>query len=158
MVLAGLLLGLFIPQDSFGNKRFSKERFLGTDDIPWQITAKRLFYKEKEGLYIAEGDVVISKEDQYLYAQKVTYNIKSGMASVSEDVRFESGKDILTGTRGESPVDPAKLEDLLIRLSHMLMDLPSIEEIDINPVMITRDGREIQALDARVILKGSSPD
>jgi LPS-assembly protein len=100
IILGGLLLCLFNPQDSFGDKQYSKERFLGDDDTPWQITAKRLSYKEKEGLYVAEGDVVISKGEQLLYAQKVTYNTNTGIATVSEDVRFESGKDILTGSSG----------------------------------------------------------
>lgn len=100
IILASLLLCLFNPQDSFGKKRYSKERFIGDDDTPWQITAKRLIYMEKEGLYVAEGDVVISKGDQFLYAQKVTYNTRTGIASVSEDVRLDSAGDILTGSHG----------------------------------------------------------
>jgi LPS-assembly protein len=100
IICAGLVLCLFTSQDSLGKDRYSKERFLGDDAIPWEITAKRLSYKEKEELYVAEEDVVISKGDQFLYAQKVTYNTKTGIATVFGDVRFESGKDVLTGSSG----------------------------------------------------------
>lgn len=100
IILASVFFFLLSPRVSSADERYSKERFLGDDDIPWQITAKSLSYKEKEGLYVAEGDVVISKGDQFLYAQKVTYNTKTGIATVSEDVRFESGKDRLAGSSG----------------------------------------------------------
>jgi len=100
IICAGLLLSPLNPQDSFGIERYSKDRFLGDEDTPWEITAKRLSYNEKEGVYIAEEDVVIAKEDQFLYAQKVTYSTKTGIATVSGNVRFESGKDRLTGSSG----------------------------------------------------------
>jgi len=88
-------------QSAFGEELISTERILGDSKVPWQITAKTLTYKEKEGAYIAEGEVVISKGDQYLFADKAVYNVKAETAEVSGDVRFESGGDILTGDRGE---------------------------------------------------------
>ena len=39
-------------------------------ETPWEITAKSLAYQEKEEIYTGEGDVVIRKDDQALYAQK----------------------------------------------------------------------------------------
>ncbi|MCP4665292.1 MAG: LPS-assembly protein LptD [Deltaproteobacteria bacterium] len=88
-------------QGSFGEELIPTERILGDSKVPWQIAAKSLTYKEKEGAYIAEGEVVISKGDQYLFADKAVYNVKTETAEVSGDVRFESGGDILTGERGE---------------------------------------------------------
>jgi len=44
--------------------------------------------------------------------------------------------------------------DLLVRLSHMLVDFPQIQEIDINPVLVFTEGEGAQAVDARVILTG----
>ena len=99
-IIAGLLLSVFNIQESHADKRYSKERFLGDEKTPWEITAKSLFYNEKEGLYLAEGDVVISRGDQMLYAQRATYDIRTGMAGVSGNVRFESGGDIFTGDQG----------------------------------------------------------
>jgi acyl-CoA synthetase (NDP forming) len=63
------------------------------------------------------------------------------------------GWKILTGTRGEAPCDLGELQDLLIRLSRMLVEFPVIQEIDINPVKVQGQGQGSQALDARVILQ-----
>jgi acyl-CoA synthetase (NDP forming) len=63
------------------------------------------------------------------------------------------GRKILGGSRGEDPYDLDALEDLLIRLSRMLSDLPTIQEIDINPVKVAAIGQGAQALDARIIVK-----
>jgi acetyltransferase len=62
------------------------------------------------------------------------------------------GHKILNGIRGEKPYDKKALEDLLIRLSQVMLDCPRIQEIDLNPVMGFENGQGAQALDARVIL------
>jgi LPS-assembly protein len=69
-------------------------------EAPWNIEAKRLIYKAKEQVYEAEGDVVISRGDQILHAQKAVYNTKTGFAEVSGGVKLESGGNVLTGERG----------------------------------------------------------
>ena len=63
------------------------------------------------------------------------------------------GERILHGLRGEEPYDVEALADCLVRLSQMLIDLPAIQEIDINPVKVFQNGQGAQALDARVIMK-----
>jgi LPS-assembly protein len=78
---------------------FSRDRLLGDDKIPWQITARSLTYKDK-GVIVAEGDVVIAKGDQSLYAQKAIYNTNTRIAELYGNVRFEFGGDILTGEKG----------------------------------------------------------
>lgn len=85
---------------SFADDRFSKERFLGQGDEPWKITARKMTYREKEGIYDAEGDVIITRGGQTLYAQKASYNMETGAAELEGDVRLESGGDILTGEKG----------------------------------------------------------
>ncbi|RPI77518.1 MAG: CoA-binding protein [Desulfobacteraceae bacterium] len=62
------------------------------------------------------------------------------------------GRKVLDGLRGEKPYDKEALEDLLIRLSQLMLDCPQIQEIDLNPVMVYDKGQGAQALDARVIL------
>jgi acyl-CoA synthetase (NDP forming) len=62
------------------------------------------------------------------------------------------GRKILSGMRGERPYDTNALEDLLVRLSQLLATFPSIQEIDINPVIVHTDGRGAQAVDARVVI------
>lgn len=62
------------------------------------------------------------------------------------------GRKILDGIRGEKPCDREALEDLLLRLSRLLMDFPEIEEIDVNPVKVLGFGEGAMALDARIVL------
>jgi len=66
------------------------------------------------------------------------------------------GHKILQGIRGEKPRDMNVLETLLVRVSWMMLDLPEIKEIDINPVMLLPEGEGAVAVDARVILKKST--
>lgn len=41
---------------------------------------------------------------------------------------------ILKGYRGQKPVNLNLLEEILIRLSHLVSDFAEIEELDINPL------------------------
>lgn len=59
---------------------------------------------------------------------------------------------ILKGVRGEKPVDIKKLIELLQRLSQLVCDIPEIQEIDINPLMIYEEGSGGHVVDARMIL------
>jgi len=68
-------------------------------------------------------------------------------------IRQIKGFKLFTGIRGEPPSDLESLEDLLIRLSHILLDHPEIQEMDINPVKVGATGQGSQALDVRVILR-----
>jgi acetyltransferase len=63
------------------------------------------------------------------------------------------GASILQGIRGEKPCDTETVADLLVRLSHMLIDFPQIQEIDINPVLVFAEGEGALAVDARVIVR-----
>lgn len=54
------------------------------------------------------------------------------------------------GVRGRKPVDLAKLEQLLVRFSELVVNHPEISEIDINPLVVS-DSR-LLALDARIVL------
>jgi len=64
------------------------------------------------------------------------------------------GAGILEGSRGEKPSDVERVADFLVRLSHLLIDFPQIQEIDINPVLVFAEGEGASAVDARVILEG----
>jgi acyl-CoA synthetase (NDP forming) len=55
---------------------------------------------------------------------------------------------ILSGLRGEPPLDISALTDSLLRLSQLMIDFPEIEGIDINPIKVLEKGAV--ALDARI--------
>jgi acetyltransferase len=63
---------------------------------------------------------------------------------------------ILQGARGQKPVNIADLERLLITFSNLIIDHPTISEIEINPLIASSEG--IIALDARVTLYEEVPD
>ncbi len=57
---------------------------------------------------------------------------------------------LLKGYRGSTPKNTDKLIEVMIRLSYLAADYPEIEELDINPLMVT--DKEVIALDAQVVL------
>ncbi len=59
---------------------------------------------------------------------------------------------ILTGARGGLAIDPAVLVDAILRVCHLLVDCPRIEELDLNPVRLLPDAR-LMVLDARMRLQ-----
>ncbi len=56
----------------------------------------------------------------------------------------------LAGVRGRAPVDRSALEQILIRFSQLVSEVPRIKEADLNPLLASPDA--IVALDARVLL------
>jgi acetyl coenzyme A synthetase (ADP forming)-like protein len=60
---------------------------------------------------------------------------------------------LFEGFRGAPPSDIKALEDLLLRLSAMVEDLPQINELDFNPVMVMPEGEGVWVIDAKVMVK-----
>jgi len=57
---------------------------------------------------------------------------------------------MLKGYRGSAPKNIDKLIEVMIRLSYLAADYPEIEELDINPIIVTTT--DVVALDARVVI------
>lgn len=70
-----------------------------------------------------------------------------------EMIKETKGYQILRGTRGKAASDIMALVDLLHRVSHLMMDRPDIEELDLNPVRVYEKGLDV--LDARIIVRAS---
>jgi acyl-CoA synthetase (NDP forming) len=64
---------------------------------------------------------------------------------------------LFEGYRGQPPLDAAALEDLLLRLSTMVEELPHLAEIDLNPVLVFEEGAGCTALDARIRMAEPGP-
>ncbi len=58
---------------------------------------------------------------------------------------------LLHGYRSRPPVDFMALEEMLLQLSQLVIDIPEIAELDINPVIV-KNGKPI-AVDARILLR-----
>ena len=62
---------------------------------------------------------------------------------------------LLFGHRGTPPVDIAALTDVLLRVSRLADDLHEVAELDLNPVIATKDG--VHAVDARIRIVPAYP-
>jgi acetyltransferase len=62
----------------------------------------------------------------------------------------------LKGVRGMGPADLEGLEQLLVRVSQLVLDHPAISALDVNPLLVAPRGsaRPLVALDARILLVG----
>ena len=65
---------------------------------------------------------------------------------------FKSHK-ILDGWRGAPSSDVAAIKDLLLRISALVEDLPEIQEMDLNPIMVMATGQGCYVADARISIK-----
>jgi len=72
-------------------------------------------------------------------------------AEAGEMLSGIKGKALLEGVRGETGVDQNALQDLLLRVSKLVSDLPEIEEMDLNPVIAYETGAFVA--DARIRIK-----
>jgi len=59
---------------------------------------------------------------------------------------------ILEGIRGQPPADIDAIVDILMKISRLVMDHPQIDEIDLNPIFVYKDGAK--AVDTRILIKG----
>ncbi|MGA7615506.1 MAG: acetate--CoA ligase family protein [Thermoanaerobaculia bacterium] len=57
---------------------------------------------------------------------------------------------LLDGFRGSRPADRDSIVEVLLRVSQMAIDLPSIQELDINPLLARVPGKGSVAVDARI--------
>jgi acetyl coenzyme A synthetase (ADP forming)-like protein len=64
---------------------------------------------------------------------------------------------LLQGYRGSPALDESALEDVLLRVSEMVEDLPQIAELDLNPVIVRAAGGGVAVLDARLRLAAPAP-
>lgn len=60
---------------------------------------------------------------------------------------------LLVGWRGRRPADIAALKNVLFRFSALIEDLPEIEQIEINPLVVLDEGKGCAALDCRISVR-----
>src|SRR5262249_26572654 len=62
---------------------------------------------------------------------------------------------LLHGFRGSPPADIPALREVLLRISQLVEDVPEVNELDINPLIVREAGAGVVALDARLRLKAT---
>jgi acetyltransferase len=70
-----------------------------------------------------------------------------------EMIRSVKGYPLLTGTRGEKPVAIPLIEESLLRLSQLVSDFNELQELDLNPFIVTESAKRSFVVDARVSLR-----
>ncbi len=70
-----------------------------------------------------------------------------------EMIKSLKGYPLLTGFRGSKPVDIQELQTCLLKLSQLVTDFPVIDQIDINPFIVSETKENTKAVDARIILR-----
>jgi len=64
---------------------------------------------------------------------------------------------LLEGYRGGPRRDTNSLEEILLRVSEMVEDLPEVDELDLNPVMVLGEGRGAVVVDVRIHVGETTP-
>lgn len=68
----------------------------------------------------------------------------------TEMVKSVKAYKLLEGARGTTPAQIEQIEETLLRLSQLVTDFPFINELDINPLMISEKNGEAIAVDGRI--------
>jgi acetyl coenzyme A synthetase (ADP forming)-like protein len=67
-----------------------------------------------------------------------------------EMVRSIRGYRLLEGYRGHAPADIPAIEEILLRISRLVDEIPEIGELDLNPVFALAPGKGCSIVDARI--------
>ncbi|MEE8390871.1 MAG: acetate--CoA ligase family protein [Anaerolineae bacterium] len=59
---------------------------------------------------------------------------------------------MLEGVRGQPPGDIDAVVDTLLRVSRLMIDLPQVAEMDLNPLIVGPAGTGAWAVDVRIAL------
>lgn len=69
---------------------------------------------------------------------------------VKEMMREVRGAKLLDGFRGSSPCDTAAIENIILRLAHLVTLVPKIAEFDLNPIKVMDRGKGAIVVDGRI--------
>lgn len=75
----------------------------------------------------------------------------------AEMVREIKGYRLLTGYRGHPSADVAAIEQVLLRISRLVEEIPAIRELDLNPVLALPLGQGCRIVDARIRVDADLP-
>jgi acetate---CoA ligase (ADP-forming) len=67
------------------------------------------------------------------------------------------GRRLLTGYRGQPAVDVKAIEDVLLRISRLVEEIPEISELDLNPIFALPDAQGCKIVDARIHIVKNTP-
>jgi acyl-CoA synthetase (NDP forming) len=111
-------------------------------------------------------EFIIGTTEDPQFGQMIMFGVGGIFVEVYKDVSFRlipittgdaydmldeiKGKALLNGVRGLPEADSKQLVNILMKVSELVKNNPEIQEMDINPLMITNTGAV--AADARILL------
>ncbi len=147
-------------------------------DTYHQIIANAKAYKADaviHGVVVQEmapmgTEVILGSVNDSTFGPTVMFGLGGIFVEVLKDVTFRvapvspiqasdmiaeiKGAPILAGVRGEAPRDKASLVDIISLYSAMILDLQDeLLESDANPVFVYEEGKGVNVVDARIILR-----
>jgi acyl-CoA synthetase (NDP forming) len=134
--------------------------------IPKEVPGARI-----DGVLLEEmvkgTELIIGTTQDPQFGPMIMFGIGGVFVEVYKDVAFRlvpiaegdardmmselKGGALLKGVRNMPGADPEELTDILMKVSSLVDENPQIDEMDINPLMVTERGTI--AVDARIILK-----
>ncbi|RLB12931.1 MAG: hypothetical protein DRG39_00580 [Deltaproteobacteria bacterium] len=110
--------------------------------LPWEIKANVLSYDAENKVYTGEGDVILRKGDNYLYANHVSYSEKTGVARLKGNIWFETPEDIMVGEEGvinlKKGTGTLKKGCIFVKGGHYYISGKEIKKIAKNTYMINK--------------------
>jgi len=76
----------------------------------------------------------------------------------TEMVREIKGYRLLQGYRGKPPADIKAIEEVLLRISQLVEEIPEISELDLNPIFAMPPGQGCRIVDTRIRIEASTRD
>ncbi len=111
-------------------------------------------------------EILVGQTTDPQFGKMIAFGIGGVFVEVYKDVSFRlipiskedvkemyseiKGKKMLEGFRGMPALKLEELTELLLSISELVENNPMIKEMDLNPVMVTKNG--LKAIDARIIL------
>jgi acetyl coenzyme A synthetase (ADP forming)-like protein len=160
--MGGVLVGIESPQaarQAYQDIMIRARRYMEDADI-WGIAVQEQVAKGKE--------IIIGVNKDPTFGHMIMFGLGGIYVEILKDVQFgiapltpRQAREMITslrsfsllaGVRGEESSDIDALEECLLRISQMVMDLPEIAELDINPLFVYPEGKGIVAVDARIVI------
>jgi acetyl coenzyme A synthetase (ADP forming)-like protein len=111
-------------------------------------------------------EVMIGVTDDPLFGPLIAFGLGGIYVEILADVRFRvtpltdrdvaemireiRGYRLLEGYRGHAPADIRAIQEVLLRISRLVEDIPEIRELDLNPLFALAPGQGCVVVDARI--------
>lgn len=144
-------------RDAFELITYRATRYVPDADI-WGITVQEMAAKGKEVIIGVTADpqfgpmIMFGLGGIYVEVLKdVVFRVAPiTQLDATEMVRGIRSFPLLSGVRGDKPVDLNAASDAILRISQLVTDFPEIVELDVNPLILYEKGSV--AVDMRIIL------